>query len=228
MSTARADGGKDYGASAESLVFPPQSHAQGASYEEWAARFWQRVLSLPVDAVSENAPLSDGQSGDVWLIAGPLGGDPSATTQFSVPEGKALFIGVLSTSLDNADCPTFTDFSVKELREQLSSSWSAVTETTCTIDGVDIPGLSNPQNSPYLTDTSVFNYTLPDHDNYATVLFGATCIDGGTTIGPAVAEGVFLMLKPLSVGQHIVHTTAEIPMFLMTDITYEITVTRGH
>lgn len=29
-------------------VFPPNSHPYGVSYQEWAARFWQRLLSLPV------------------------------------------------------------------------------------------------------------------------------------------------------------------------------------
>lgn len=210
-------------------VLPPDSHPYGASYQEWAARFWQRTLSLPVDAASYSAPLSDGQSGQVWLITGPLGSPPSATFQFSIPVGKAMLISPLTFWADNANCPSFTDFTVDELRAQVSGEWSQVSETSCTIDGVAVPGLTNPQDSPYLFDSTVFSYTLPDHDTYPTVLFGATCIANGTTIGGAVAEGEFLMVKPLPVGQHIIHITAVFgpaaSPFLVVDVTYVITVT---
>ncbi len=143
-----------------SLVFPPQAHPYGVSFQEWAARYWQRTLSLPVDAASYAAPLSDGQSGEVWVLAGPLGSAPTGTVQFSIPEGKAMLISPITYWADNANCPTFTDFTVAELRAQVAASWSQVTETSCTIDGVTIPGLSNPQDSPYLFDSTVFSYTL--------------------------------------------------------------------
>ena len=227
VSPARADGGADD----HSLVFPPQAHPYGVSYQEWAARYWQRTLSLPVDAASYAAPMSDGQSGEVWLLAGPLGSALTGTVQFSIPEGKAMLISPITYWVDNANCPTFTDFTVPELRAQVAASWSQVTETSCTIDGKTIPGLSNPQTSPYLFDSTVFSYTLPDHDTYPTVLFGATCIDNGQTIDGAVAQGEFLMIKPLPVGKHIIHGTdivgpAASP-FLVVDITYVITVTKA-
>jgi len=213
----------------QSPVFPPQAQLYGVSYQEWAARFWQRTLSLPVDAASFAAPLSDGQSGQVWLLAPPLGVPPSDTFQFSIPEGKAMLISPLSAWVDNANCPSFTDFSVDELRALVSAEWSPVSGMSCTIDGVSIPGLSNPQNSPYLFDSTVFSYTLPDHDTYPSVLFGATCIANGTTIGPAVVKGVFLMVKPLPVGQHLIHMSAVVgpasSPFVVTDVTFVITVT---
>ena len=212
-------------------VLPPNSQPYGVSYQEWAARYWQRTLSLPVDAASYAAPLSDGQSGEVWLLASPLGVPPTSTFQFSIPAGKAMLLSPLTYWVDNANCPSFTDFTVDELRAQASAVWSLVSETSCTIDGVTVPGLTNPQDSHYLVDSTVFNYTLPDHDTYPTVLFGATCVANGTTIGPAVAEGEFLMIRPLPVGQHIIHTTAVLgpaaSPFLVTDITFVITVIKG-
>ena len=211
-------------------VLPPNSHPYGASYQEWAARYWQRTLSLPVDAASYAAPLSDGQSGEVWLLASPLGTPPTNTFQFSIPAGKAMLISPLTFWVDNANCPSFTDFTVDELRAQVSGEWSQVSAASFTIDGVNIPGLTNPQNSPYLFDSTVFSYTLPDHDTYPTVLFGATCIANGTTIGGAVAEGEFLMVQPLPVGQHIIHVTAVVgpagSPFVVVDITFVITVTK--
>lgn len=214
-----------------SLVFPPQAHPYGVSYKEWAARYWQLTLSLPVDDASYAAPLSDGQSGEVWLLASPLGSAPTGTLQFSIPEGKAMLISPLTFWVDNANCPTFTDFTVAELRGQVAGEWSQVTETGCTIDGVTVPGLANPQTSPYLFNSTVFSYTLPDHDTYPSVLFGATCIDNGQTIDGAVAEGEFLMIKPLPVGQHQIHVTDVIgpaaSPFLVVDITFVVTVTKA-
>ena len=226
---ARAQGGPDDPILGQSLVFPPQAHPYGLSYQEWAARYWQRTLSLPVDAASFAAPLSDGQSGQVWLLAPPLGVPPTDTFQFSIPEGKAMLISPFSAWVDNGNCPSFTDFTVDELRAQVAAEWSPVSETSCTIDGVTIPGLTDAQNSPYLFDSTVFSYTLPDHDTYPTVLFGATCIANGTTIGPAVVKGVFLLVKPLPIGQHLIRMSAVVgpasSPFLVTDVTFVITVT---
>lgn len=227
-SLAQADGGPAP-MPGQSLVFPPQASPYGLSYQEWAAKYWQRTLSLPVDAASYAAPLSDGQSGNVWVLASPLAIPPTETFQFSIPEGKAMLISPLTFWVDNANCPTFTDFTVDELRAQVSAEWSLVSETSFTIDGVTIPGLTNPQNSPYVFDSTVFSYTLPDHDTYPVVLFGATCIPNGTTIDGAVAQGAFLMVKPLPVGQHLIHMTAVLGAapspFLVVDITFVITVT---
>jgi len=110
-------------------VLPPNSRPYGVSYQEWAARYWQRTLSLPVDAASYAAPLSDGQSGEVWLLASPLGVAPTNTFQFSIPAGKAMLITPLTYWSDNANCPTFTDFTVDELRAQVSAAWSLVSDT---------------------------------------------------------------------------------------------------
>jgi hypothetical protein len=224
VSPARAAAGERDG---RKLVLAPESKPYGETYREWAASLWERILSLPVDAASESAPLSEGQSGEVWLLGGPLGGEPASSFAFSVPEGTALFLSVLSTHLDNAGCP-FTDFTVRELRAREAAWWSEVSETTCTVDGVTIPELTDPQKSPYLVHSKVFSYTLPESDNYLSVLFGDTCIAGGTSIHRAVAEGVFLMLKPLAVGLHVIRTTAVVgrrvsPSFV-SDITYVIAV----
>ena len=211
-------------------VLPATAQPYGVSYQEWAARYWQRTLSLPVDAASYAAPLSDGQSGKVALLASPLGVAPTNTFQFSIPAGTAMLLSPLTFWVDNANCPSFTDFTVDELRAQASAQWSQVSETSCTIDGVSVPGLTNPQDSPYLVDSTVFSYTLPDHDTYPTVLFGATCIANGTTIAGAVAKGEFLMIRPLPVGQHIIHTRAVFgpaaSPLLATDITFVVTVTK--
>jgi hypothetical protein len=215
-----------------SLVLAPQSIAYGATYGEWAARWWQRKFSLPVDAASLSEPLSYGQSGPVWILDGPGVLIQPITTRienFSVPDNKALFLDILTTEDDDSDCPNFDTFTVDQLEATIAGITSHYTEMVCTVDGVNIPGLSNPQTSPYLIDSPVFSYTLADHDNVAAVDEGLTCIPNGITIGTAVARGVFLMLAPLPVGQHTIHTLGisgpVASPHLELDETYNITVT---
>src|SRR5439155_740626 len=83
-------------------VLPPQSHAHGKTHSEWAAAYWQWLLSIPAD----NNPLLDetggfgdaGQSGKVWFLAGVTGsGNVSLTRSCTVSAGKALFFPIITT-----------------------------------------------------------------------------------------------------------------------------------
>jgi len=220
---------------AQSPVFSADSRPYGATYQQWAARFWQRKLSLPVDAASEQLPLSAGQSGPVWVLARPgarSGGVLVETNVFSVPAGKALLVEALGEWADDSDCPTFDPFTEIQLRNFLSSNWGAVSQISCTLDGVTVPGTTDPRNTPYLIGSRAFSYTLADHDNVLGVDFGLTCIPDGTTIDGAVDEGVFLMFAPLPVGHHTIHTLGVVgpapSPFVVVDSTYEITVTPRH
>jgi hypothetical protein len=46
--------------------------------------------------------------------------------------------------------------------------------------------------------------------------------------GIAASQGVWLMLRPLSTGQHTIHFTASIPGIFSLDITYNLTVGGGN
>jgi hypothetical protein len=220
-------------------ILPPQSSPQGASYGEWAGRWWAWTLSFPANADPANgtAPLDSNQSGSVWFLATAHGkGDGSipptvVTRQFTVPAGKALFFPVLTTWVDNTECPVsnFDHFTPDELLALVMGFWDSVNpHTFCTVDGVEVNGLDDAINGPYRVQSPPFSYTVASHDNLLAKVFGAPCIPDGMTIDPAVADGVFLMLAPLSVGQHTIHQVGTFgpvdhPLFLK-DITYEITV----
>ena len=48
---------------------------------------------------------------------------------------------------------------------------------------------------------------------------------------PAVADGYYLMLEPLSVGYHTIHFTGKLAIdsyYFSLDVTYNLTVARGH
>jgi hypothetical protein len=214
-------------------VLPPDSRPYGASYAEWSARWWQWTFAFPVDADPElgTADFSAGQTGKVWFLPPPLNGGTLTRTGV-IPAGTALFGPVLNTWADNTGCPTFTDYTVNQLQELVEQSWSVATVTSCTIDGVAVPGMDNPQSSAYLVVSPPFSYTVAAHDNLLANVFGLPCIPDGTTVFPAVAEGVYVMIAPLSVGHHMIEAVAVVgppsSPFATFDVTYEITVVPGH
>ena len=187
-----------------SNIMPPQSRPHGASYAEWAERFWLWAHG----GGTADSP----QSGPVWFLASaPFSPDPGFRTirNITIPAGTSLFASVLSF-FDNNDGvdPPFSD---EELIEDANNTFDATAvDTMCIIDGVPVKGLDDPLESAYRLQTDLYPVTLED----------------GTT-GNEVAVGEFVMIKPLRVGQHTVRLIGSINVgiLLSKDVTYNITVT---
>jgi len=135
---------------------------------------------------------------------------------------------------DNTGCPNYNNplLTADQLAAQAADIFTAVSETTCTIDGVPVQGLGDPQHTPYRVQSPAFTYTVASHNNLLAAAFGEPCIPDGTTVTTAVSDGVFLMLAPFSVGQHTIHFVGVVgpvasPLFFK-DITYNITVAPDH
>lgn len=216
-------------------VIPPIGPVLQDVYAELLARWWQWTLAFPTNAdpASDTAPQNAAQSGPVWFLAGlhgsvVSGGVGIVTRTITLPSDVALFFPVLSIEGDNTGCPTNTDYSAPELRAGLTSQWSAVSVTSCLIDGVPVSGLENPQVSPYLIDSSVFAYTLPGSNNIVACDFGEPCIPNGITVFPAVAKGVCLLLAPLPPGHHTIQFIGvvgpESAPFVYFNETYQVKV----
>jgi len=219
-------------------VLPPQSHPYGLTYGEWSAKWWQFVFSIPAP---HNPLLFDdqcafGQTEPVWFLTGKFctggtcetTGFLSATRHCTIPAHTALFFPIANNESDNLGIvPPLT---LAQLREQVKANQDSVTSMTCEVDGVPIQGLSPAKTSPYRVVSPVFDYTLPDNNLYQFLGLPELLPDldfGAQTVKGAVADGVFLMLAPLSVGQHVIHFTASFNFDLpfAFDITYHITVT---
>jgi hypothetical protein len=216
-------------------VIPPvePTRPYGRTYAEWLAKWWQWSLSFPVSADPEygTADMSAGQSGDVWFLPAPLGGGTGTRTG-TIPAGTALFVPVLTFEADNTGCPTYTDFTAAQLAALVQGGWSAVTATSCTIDGVAVTGMDNPTNSPFLVQTEPFSYKLAGSDNVLANypgFVGENCIPDGTTVYPTVAQSMCVMIRPLPVGTHTIHIAGAAPAFgLSYDVTFDITVAPHH
>lgn len=216
--------------SASAGVLPPNSSASGKSYAEWSAEHWKWTFSMPADAhpLTDTADVSAGQSGPVWFLGGTFAPTEDlngnligiADREVSIPTGKALFFPILDAEqslaeggADEADCRATANF-----------FGDHAVGLFCTVDGTSVEGLD-----AYRTDSPFFSFgPMPDNN-----LLGQP--EG--TVSSAVSDGYFVMLSPLSAGEHIIHFGGAFVFTLeedgfdfsfTLDITYHITVTPGN
>jgi len=208
-------------------VIPPTARPYGLTYGEWSAKWWQWAFSLPVNQnpfFDETGCVNgaNGQSGPVWFLTGVINVSGSATRTCTVPVGKALFFPILNFECDNLCPPIVPPATPAELRGFCADAMDGAVNMTCEVDGVSIQGLNPVTTTPYRVLSPVFNVTLPD--NSVQQFFECDVTPG--TYSPFVSDGVFLMLAPLSRGQHTIHFHGELPSFggFTLDITYNLTV----
>ena len=199
--------------------YPPTAAPYGISYADWAAKWWQWDLAQSADQTNlVSGPIT----GPVQFLAGAPG-SITATRNVTLPAGTAVFFSILSTWDDNSDCPNFDTNTLEQLQATADDNWSLATETSCTIDGMPVTGLDDPQTTSYYAQATPFSYTTALNDS----VIGLPCVPGGTTISPAVADGVYLMSAPLTPGLHTIHFVGIVgPIsapYLHQDITYQIT-----
>ncbi|HUD83240.1 MAG TPA: hypothetical protein VMQ67_07045, partial [Candidatus Saccharimonadales bacterium] len=132
-------------------VLPPSSLPYGFSYEEWSAKYWQWTLGQSTNhyELVGNPDICSGPASRV-RFPGPshIGGEAIhiETNHITIPAGTPLFFSVAALWNDNGNCPltNFTTFTPAQLAEGEAQAWSAITETTCTIDGVAVDGMEDP------------------------------------------------------------------------------------
>ncbi len=223
--------------SSSGQVLPPSSLPYGYSYQEWSAKWWQFMLGQSTNHLEllGSPDICEGPASRVQFLAAPgllIGGTAAVTNHVTILAETPLFLSILSTWADNTGCPTFTSLTADQLAAAAAGNWSAATVTTCTIDGVAVSGLDNPTDTVYNVVSPPFGYTTAERGNVLAGVFGEPCIPGGMTIYPAVADGVYLMLSPLSLGKHSIHAVGVVgPIsapYVVEDVTYDIKVTRDH
>jgi len=191
-------------------ILPPQSHPFGKSYSQWAAAWWQWAYSIPAD----QNPITDttgefsqiGQTGPVFFLAGNYGG--TTVRECTVPTDKGILFPLLNQSW--VQFPTDPPFTIHEIRAIIGPLVDNPS-LFCEIDGRAVQNLLN-----YREQSSVFGVTVP-----AGNLLG---LDPGT-YAPCVDDGYYLMLAPLTSGQHTIHImAANSDNSFNLDVTYHLTV----
>ena len=178
-------------------VISVEEKPYGLTYGDWSAKWWQWVLSKPVEV----NPLVDktgefcatDQEGPVWFLGGTWGFQ-EVDRNCTIPSGVSILFPVYNGECTTAEYPDKKSYS--ELRD-------------CVIDGnlkpgnqllmqAKVDGNNLNELESYRVESKLFNVTLPKNN-----VFGVT--EGMT---PGVADGWFIMLEPLSKGAHTVEFKA--------------------
>jgi hypothetical protein len=232
-------------------VVPPSAAVQGRTYSQWSAAQWQWTLQQPnvtnspvVDpnpgtaAQPEPVDCTLGQAGRVWFLAGAipvLQGYSTAYRSCSVPAGVYLFFPVIDAWNDDLSCPgdppgTLTG---DELRQNVQQQTDTIVPNSMsvTVDGRAVKGLTD-STTAYRAAANGFSYTLPAGNALSAFCPGNPFPAGTSPPSPpgAYADGVYIMLTPLSAGTHHIsfaaaETGAAFGPFSQ-NVTYTITVTR--
>jgi hypothetical protein len=215
-------------------ILPPNSKAFGKSYGEWSAEFWKWLYSMPTDQhpLFETADCSQNQAGKVWFLGGTfiVVAEPdtgvvvgTADRDCEVPTGTALFFPLV-----NLECNVFAGDGTneKELRACAKKYGDLINvdDLSAEVDGVKINNLQ-----AYRVGSPLFEWgPLPENNVLTTP---DVPVPAGTT-SPAVGDGYYLLLAPLSSGKHTIDFKGRIviPEFNLDfrlDIHYDITVEPG-
>lgn len=188
----------------------------GQKAMHWTRDWWQWVYSLPaainpgIDDSGDHGGYA--QRGPVWFLLGAFDTDVVANRDVEVPSGKALFFPVVHAQVDNVGVDPPSD--VKRLRERAAEAVAGATGLRVELDGVALP-----DNAITRIATREFGYVFTE-DNVGQYL-GRSTPPG--VYAPAVADGYWVMLRPLTPGAHTLRIQGQNGES-QTDVSYSLTV----
>ena len=190
---------------------------------EWSAVWWQWALAIPASKnpmLDKSGKFSDeGQEGPVWFLAGVWNGG-QATRSCNVPTGKYILFSIANAIWINSpplgDNPNNTETDYRRLaNDGLPPSIGGELEATLDRN----PIIFNPKTPIIRSQSPVFRASFPT-DN----VFGAN--PNFLTPYPIVSDGFWVMLPPLSPGNHTLHFRAGPSKKPSQDVTYHLKVGR--
>jgi hypothetical protein len=202
-------------------VFVPNSKPYNKTYGEWNQIWWEWAQMEPI----QNNPIHD-PTGEkcgmnqvdrnVWFLAGTTGG--RVERDCTIPATKAILIPLLNTECSTAEDPSLTTEEALRDCARNNAPGRAQVVLRASVDGQEIPDLER-----YWTESSLYNYTLPENNIW------------GVEAGPTqqVAAGYYIMLKPLPPGTHILHSSgANIDLAgtqtFASEVIYTLTITEDN
>jgi hypothetical protein len=204
-------------ASSFTIVRPTEKYA-GKTYGQWSAAWWQWAANIS----EPNSPVTDdtgancavNQKGPVWFLAGTAGG--LATRSCTVPADKAVLVPIINAEWSTVEEPGSTEEHLRAVAKDLIDH---VTQTSASVDGTAVD-LGPVSEGRFRFQSPLFTITFAPNNG-----FGVT---PGT--GKAVSDGFWVMVKPLSKGQHAIdfQGTAVFGDFVFqVGVHYDLTVTEN-
>jgi hypothetical protein len=186
-------------------IYSADSSPYGIPYGEWMAKWWQWNLGIPAgEHPSESLRESDqlnpsqcavNQEGPVWFLP-DAGGEKGKTISCNIPADKSIILPLSNGESDPTD-PCASDPGrgpdlVSRITDCALYNRADQEFLKLKVDGKDIRNFEE----LYRSKSGFFNVTIPEDATLA--------IEGVKpgTYGPALTEGYFLFLKPLSLGPH--------------------------
>lgn len=189
--------------------------------QRYSAEWWQWSLGLPAAvnplAFKDKKPAADycgvGQHGKVWFLGGTLDGTPANRT-CTIPADMSIFFPII-----NAECSTIEGNGTQaaELRTCVEDLINHVQVKTLavSVDGRALKDLAKTR-----VQSELFSFTLPPADILG--LFGQS-----PNPSPAVSDGYWVMLSPLSPGAHTIKLHGEVKFddgsTFAQDVAYTVT-----
>ncbi len=179
----------------------PHFSVDGKTIGEWTSAWWQWAFSLgPTDN-----PFIDGsqsaadnhQAGPVFFLAGTATG--SATRSFNVPADKYLLLPMINYECSDLEGNGNTE---AELRTCAVDGIDLV--DSLTVSGIDLSGRSASEFREATPPGSTFSFEV--------VAGNAFGVAPGTA-NKAVADGYYLMLAPIGLGEHTIEYGGGITQF---------------
>jgi hypothetical protein len=207
---------------ANNHVYPPDSKPFGMTYGEWSGTWWQWALGIPAQVTPfldpDGAQCGTLQSGPVWFLAGTSGPLSSVTRTCSIPSGRAILIPIMNF-LNDYPCPdaAFQPTPGQSIEAFLAAGAAAIA------DQIDV--LEGELDGQPIVDLTTFRARSPlvSFTGAANLSFLDSCITGSPQLG--VADGYWLLLKPLSRGNHTLHIKgASSALSISTEATYHLTI----
>ncbi len=196
----------------DAFAFPPSQAPHGVSSGDWGARWWQWALNVPAATNplfdETGASCAEGQAGEVWFLAGNFGG--TVVRDCTVPAGKDVFVPVLNSfQCIEADNPYY------DTADKILAAFDGMFRNVNA--SVQVDGVAAKDPLSYRARSAAFTLTLA----------AGNILDAPPGDYPGCfSDGYWVMLRPLSSGQHTIHFTGSmvIPQPMSLDVTYHLTV----
>jgi len=204
----------------------PQLKVFGKTYGEWSAEWVKWAITSKGVAIDDTSGASCGANqpkNGVWFLAGTFGVNADRTC--TIPANRMLFYPLIEASW--VDCPGTSDITTSDadVRAGLAGYIDLAGELTTTVDGISIAGLQMLTvrvQSPKFTSIIPTNFTNDSCSPH---------LSAGKS-GRQIVDGYWVMLPPLSIGQHdlTLHGSAIFPdgTKFENSVNYELNVTENY